>query len=224
MGGRQKFFRGWPMKYYLLLISSLVALSSVGCCTPTGCGLGCRQLDGCYDCDGGFGPGAIPGGPIEALRQTRRSLVCGGGCGEVYWGEWRSTPPDCQDPCCGDEFVGGATPCRPFCWQPGTLLRGLYGTRFACESCGSAADCGCDGEAIGYSGDYIESTHSAGADCNCQAHGGGVAPANTGVVRQLPAARSMAQAKPASQRSARPLSNAPASTAVKPARDTRVIR
>ena len=29
-------------------------------------------------------------------------------------GEWISTPPDACDPCCGDQWVGGATACRPF--------------------------------------------------------------------------------------------------------------
>ncbi len=174
---------GWPMKYIALLFGSMLVLSSIGCCTPGGCGFGCRQIDGCYDCEGGFGQRTVPGGPIDALRQARKSLVCGGGCGEVYWGEWRSTPPDCQDPCCDDQFVGGATPCRPFCWQPGTLLRGLYGSRIACNQCGSFDECGCGGGV--YEGAMIDGHQSsAPADCGCsgQADSGSI-PRST-VVRQ----------------------------------------
>jgi len=29
----------------------------------------------------------------------RRCDTCGKGCGEIYWGEWISDPPDCCDPC-----------------------------------------------------------------------------------------------------------------------------
>ncbi len=129
----------------LSLLTSLAA--SVGCCGPMGCGPGCAALDGgCQDCDGGFGP-APACGPLDALRQARRSLVCGGGCGEVYYGEWTSTPPYAQDPCCGDQFAGGGVRCAPFCRVPGTLLHGLtvglYGKRFS-DDCGTADDCGCD--------------------------------------------------------------------------------
>lgn len=126
-----------------LSLFSLLA-ASVGCCGPMGCGPGCAALDGgCQDCDGGFGP-PMACGPLDALRNARRSLVCGGGCGDVYYGEWISTPPYAQDPCCGDQFVGGGVRCAPFCRVPGTLLygltAGLYGKRFS-DDCG-IADCG----------------------------------------------------------------------------------
>jgi hypothetical protein len=134
--------------FMTLLIAAIV--QSIGCCGPMGCGVGCGRLgDHCYDCEGGFGPRYAATGPIDALRQARRSMVCGGGCGEVYYGEWTSTPPYAQDPCCGSEFVGGGTRCEPFCWQPGTLLAGLYGQRFyegcddCCQSCGGECDGDC---------------------------------------------------------------------------------
>jgi hypothetical protein len=134
-----------------LICLSLVSLllANVGCCGPMGCGPGCAALDGgCQDCEGGFGP-AMACGPLDALRQARRSLVCGGGCGEVYYGEWISTPPYAQDPCCGDQFSGGGVRCAPFCRVPGTLLygltAGLYGKRFSGD-CGMESDCGCGGE------------------------------------------------------------------------------
>ncbi len=82
------------------------------------------------------------GTPIQNMRNLRRSLVCGSGCGEAYVGEWMSTPPDAADPCCGDQWVGGATPCRPFCWTPGTILGNLYGGRF-CTGAESSSPCGC---------------------------------------------------------------------------------
>jgi hypothetical protein len=137
----------------LLFLTTLVALcvSAVGCAGPLGCRL---AGDNCYDCAGGYvSERPLATGPIDALRQARRSLVCGGGCGEVYYGEWISSPPDCQDPCHGSEFVGGAVPGRPFCWQPGTLIGGLYGSRFQ-----GGGDCGCStcdsGEHLSYDEGY----------------------------------------------------------------------
>ncbi|MEM9413610.1 MAG: hypothetical protein AAGA30_21060 [Planctomycetota bacterium] len=114
------------------------------CCGPMGsCGPGGCVTD-CHDCEGGGVPMAY--GPLQHLNRMRKSLVCGGGCGEVYYGEWQSTPPDACDPCCDDQFVGGAVPCQPFCWRPGAIfgfLTGIYGQRF-CEGSGtSAGTCGC---------------------------------------------------------------------------------
>ena len=107
------------------------------------------------------------------LQSLKRSLVCGSGCGETYLGEWISTPPDAFDPCSGDQFVGGATKCRPFCWQRGTFIRGLYGGRYCSGShsagpcgCGSCGDGGCGGEFISDSyiaaDDYIETDYGGG--------------------------------------------------------------
>lgn len=119
------------------------AISFSGCCAPMGpIGPGCTDF-GCSDCSGcGTSPQYIANGPLDALRNARRRMVCGSGCGEAYVGEWISTPPDAVDPCCGDQFVGGATKCRPFCWQPGNLLRGLYGQRL-CSGNASSTPCAC---------------------------------------------------------------------------------
>ena len=176
------------MSRYLLCLLSVVAVSvmSVGCCGPRGCGPGCG-ISACNDCDGiGYGEKVIPQCPFDRLRNG--SLFCGSGCGEVYLDEWISTPPDSCDPCAGDQFVGGATPCRPFCWQRGAILRTLYGGRFlyggrysnsyrAAASCGGGCGggCGCGGGEIisdGYVTDsYIEAPHySSGAGCTtCEA-------------------------------------------------------
>lgn len=155
------------MRIWIAIVGISVVLAS-GCCTPIGCGIGCNALEGCFDCEGGFGPPRIPCGPLDGLRQAKRSLVCGRGCGEVYYGEWMSTPPDCCDPCCGDQFVGGAVRCTPLCWEPGALLRKLYGQRL-CACCDSWGDaCGCEGGDAG-SGIAIES-NTVGCDCG-SAHG-----------------------------------------------------
>ena len=146
----------------MLFCTLAVAVLASGCCGPMGCGPGCG-IDNCYDCDGATQLNPYMG-PMDTLRQMRQRVVCGSGCGEVYRGEWMSTPPDCVDPCCGDKFVGGAYPARPFCWQPGALLSllcptNIYGGRF-CDGCGeSFATCDCGG------GEYIE--QDAGGSCNC---------------------------------------------------------
>ncbi len=154
------------MRIGMIYLGIALILSS-GCCTPQGCGFGCRALDGCYDCEGGFGPPRIPHGPIDGLRQAKRSLVCGRGCGEVYYGEWISTPPDCCDPCCGDQFVGGAVRCTPFCWEPGTLLRHLYGRRMCACGESDCDSCNCDDSVMPADGLalYSESAGSGGCDC-----------------------------------------------------------
>lgn len=137
----------------LLICSMLFALVGAfsGCCGLSG------RVSQCNGCNDGYGGGGAtctprPRGPLDAMMNWRRELVCGSGCGEVYYGEWISTPPDCNDPCCGEQFVGGAVKAEPFCVQPGTIfgnLRGLYGSR-DCEFCGNAfTDCGCGDSGYG---------------------------------------------------------------------------
>ncbi|MEZ6096952.1 MAG: hypothetical protein R3C03_22475 [Pirellulaceae bacterium] len=138
------------MRSLVCIALVLGSVFATGCVGPMGMGPGCGlNCDSCYDCEGGYGTRQpIATGPIDALRNAKRSLVCGGGCGEVYYGEWVNSPPDCSDPCCGNQFVGGAVPCTPFCWQPGALLGNLYGHRFdSCDS-GGCDDCGCGGEYV----------------------------------------------------------------------------
>jgi hypothetical protein len=46
---------------------------------------------------------------------------CGSQCGELYWSEWFSLPPDCCDPC---------TNCGAFCGPNNRFLRrGVFGVR-----------------------------------------------------------------------------------------------
>lgn len=150
-----------------IMMTTYLSISFGCCCGPGSCGYGVCP-DDCYNCDDvGFGR-PIPCGPFQHFNQMRRSFVCGGGCGEVYYGEWTSTPPDACDPCCGERFAGGAVPCQPFCWRPGTLLFGflgnLYGRRF-CDGCGvSIGQCGCDGF-DGGGHDAMEGSYHQGAPC-----------------------------------------------------------
>jgi hypothetical protein len=146
------------MRYLMFLSLLVISVASTGCCGSFGPGCGALN-GGCYDCDGGFGPRYQASGPIDALREAKRSLVCGGGCGEVYYGEWISTPPYCNDPCCGDQFTGGGVRAQPFCTpfsalRPRNLLVNLYGKRFcdestSCDSCTTCCDSCGDGESYG---------------------------------------------------------------------------
>ena len=183
-------------KFRLELVLSILGIGLAcmmsGCCAPTACG----------DCDGaGIDAGPVMlGGPLDGLRRMKRNLVCGSGCGEVYVGEWRSTPPDACDPCQGGDFVGGATPCRPFCgpfnWRPGALASRMYGVRF-CNHCGQSFDsCGCGG-----------SVPAAVNPSNCSS-----CSVNHGNVQRSVAARPVTQQQvstrqmaPKTQRSAKPV-------------------
>ena len=134
-----------------VLLCSIVALISSGCCAPALTG-------GCSDCDGVGFQQTIPCGPLDNFQQMKRNLICGGGCGETYIGEWSSTPPDCTDPCNGPQWIGGAVAANPFCnWQPGMFLGSLWGQRF-CDGCSQPQQsCGCGGEVIdSYGGEFID--------------------------------------------------------------------
>lgn len=131
-----------------ICLIALLASGFVGCACSIGPGC---HTGNCFDCDGTAGR-PLAHGPLDGLRQMKRQLTCGGGgCGEVYVGEWISTPPNVCDPCCGDRFVGGATPCRPFCWQPGSLLASLRLSGRFSDGCGTD-NCGCHD---GFQDDYF---------------------------------------------------------------------
>ncbi len=206
------------MRNLMLLLGLGVCLSSIGCAVPVGYGPGGGlPCDSCGDCNGGYVAGPYLGyGPIEALRQAKRNLVCGGGgCGEVYYGEWRSYPPDCADPCCGDSFVGGAYPCVPG-WAPGALLPrnlvpALYGKRMYPQGdecgCGNdwggCSDCGSTygGEMIYEDGAHVG--HEPG--CNCGGHQTSsyqpaqMGPRSGGTVSRAPTPAPMRPARPSNR-------------------------
>ena len=60
------------------------------------------------------------------------------GCGDVYWGEWISDPPDCCDPCdqCGGFSGSGGTCCKTGCLQ--RLSRIFKSHRYCPDDCGGS--------------------------------------------------------------------------------------
>ena len=126
------------------------------------CGPG--PCESCADCSGDCG----------LLPFLRRSKVCGKGCGEVYWGEWVSDPPDCCDPC--DPCYGCYTGPSGGCCNLGPcqrLLAALHGYSYCpkpncgpvcglcnksgCGGCGGCGETGCT--SCGHGG--FEGAHGA---------------------------------------------------------------
>ncbi|MDG2184691.1 MAG: hypothetical protein P8K79_03365 [Mariniblastus sp.] len=168
------------LRFSSLLITVIAAVMASGCCMtpnagrfdhyPVGCETNCGE---CNDCGGGYGSGNyVPQGPFEAVGMWRRSLFHGDGCGQIYRGEWMSTPPAACDPC-GGSYGGTRVNSYGHHLYPGMLLGRLYGKRL-CGECGlshfghgcaepggcNEADCGCQEEFIS-EGEYIEQTSSA---------------------------------------------------------------
>lgn len=132
-----------------LVTTSLVCLLLSGCCVnrPAGSmGYGTNgDLGNCGTC------GERRGGPI--VQGFNRLLSCGSSCGEVYWDEWLSDPPECCDPCDQHGNWIGRQACGPR--RPlGGLWQVLHGCRGddccvdeACDQCDGAGceACGDDG-------------------------------------------------------------------------------
>lgn len=148
-----------------IVITSAVILSMSGCVLGPSVGGQCNSCDG-------YSGGQMSGGPGASFLEWRKGLTCGPGCGETYYDEWHSSPPDCEDPCpqfaggggsCGGGSCGGCGSCGP-CLNGGCggscggscgggiqpirtiagLAVGLYGKRF-CGECGyDTGDCCCD--------------------------------------------------------------------------------
>lgn len=146
----------------------LATLFATGCCCidrpycPTGCNDGFDPVlgscSGCGSCGGECG-GHTP------TQVTRHRLTCGSGCGELYWGEWISTPPDPCDPCdgCGNHI--GERCCSPRWWQQLTTCN-RWGGRNACgDDCGGCSSCG-GGEAFAGEMDYGYESHAMPASPN----------------------------------------------------------
>lgn len=108
---------------------SAICEPSSGCgpvATPCagGCGEACGPVGGtdwgpacgvaeepCAEpCAGPCGPACYPRGPLSWLFALFAGDFCGDGCGEIYWGDFYSEPPECCDPCdrCGN-WTGGPT-------------------------------------------------------------------------------------------------------------------
>jgi len=107
---------------WLTVVASLVLAPLAGCATcPNGRCTSQQVVDECCDdesCDDecsqcgsdGIQPNGFPcdccgpqlcnpftGQPVRTYFSN--IMTCGGGCSEVYWGEWLSDPPDPCDPC-----------------------------------------------------------------------------------------------------------------------------
>ena len=66
---------------------------AVAPCEPA-CGMAAAPT-----CDAPYGS-PYPCGPLTWLFRLFEGAGCyGGGCGETYYGDWCSDPPDCCDPC-----------------------------------------------------------------------------------------------------------------------------
>jgi hypothetical protein len=80
------------------------------CCAPCGDSSGDSCGDTCGDpcgtpCTRGACRDRTPCGPLSVVFSIfDRNTWCGPSCGERYWGDFYSDPPDCQDPCdrCGN--------------------------------------------------------------------------------------------------------------------------
>lgn len=117
-----------------------------GC--DAGCGRPCRRAacGTCGSCGACGDPCADPCSPGACVRPWHRGpLSCvfalfscrtwwGPNCGERYWGDFYSDPPDCWDPCDGyGNYTGGG--CQS-CGSGGSVRGG------GCKSCGGGANYG----------------------------------------------------------------------------------
>lgn len=122
------------------LALSLLAFAASGCCCidrpycPTGCGDhvaaeyggGCES--NCHGCSLG--------------QHVRNQLGGCAGCGDVYWGEWTSDPPDNCDPCDGCGHWIGPRCCPPRLFDFLTCsLSDLWGSR-CCDTGGGGCEHG----------------------------------------------------------------------------------
>lgn len=148
-----------------LIVCALVALGApAGCCVlgphgachscgPQGCGPDpcstcCfrwpKPIMWCGDCNecGPEGQGCACPADCGLMPALMRDKTCGKGCGEVYWGEWYSDPPDCCDPCdqCYGQWTGPHGHCRLGPMQH--LLAALHGFKYCPRPC---CDEGCGG-------------------------------------------------------------------------------
>lgn len=128
-----------------LMFATLAAASLLTGC----CGSVFRICDG--PCGGGAG-GCDPCSwhPGKHLFQA---AGCASGCGDYYWSDWHSQPPDCCDPCdrCGN-------------------FAGQYFDGNPCRGCGNKCGNSCG---TGWGGEFTGG-HSGGAGCGCSGGGGGM--------------------------------------------------
>ena len=145
--------------FAITLAALLVAAN--GCCCglgKSGCGIGswgcgdwnsshCKPVDECAE----SAPASCDCGSCDAGYCSKKLFCkwpncdeyCGSGCGEIYWCDWKSDPPDLCDSCdqCGGISGGGCCPldwCADLAHHPLKLLRCLPTIKFCgCSDCDS---------------------------------------------------------------------------------------
>lgn len=128
----------------------------------------------CDRCEGGtvMPLGAMEGMPI--LERIKSRFVCGDGCGEVYIGEWISTPPT-PDPC--DNCANFTGECNSMMYRPHrqpvraalTLVAGVRDADLSCGGCGEVGCSECDA-AVEAAYDYDQAPFAHSSGCSCGGH------------------------------------------------------
>jgi hypothetical protein len=116
------------------LIALLLFAASTGCQSLHNCDDRVYRED-CPDC-------LETQGKVPLLRRWVPLGACRGGCGEVYWGEWRNDPPKCDSCNCGHCAYGqdcSPAPSGPF---SALTMRALTGGH--CDTPNCCRDRGCD--------------------------------------------------------------------------------
>lgn len=139
-----------------IALLAFIVLGASGCCVHRTMG----PQDPCGPPDSGLRPWKASqcescGGGTFAEKASCRT-----GCGEIYWDEWLSDPPDCCDPCddCGN-WVGPQSCCR------GGKLSGLWTSLWGCrgEPCRDGENC-CQSECTACGGSSCSSCTDRGED------------------------------------------------------------
>ena len=102
---------------------------------------GGAECDICDPCSPCYYGEYSPFGPLAAVLRIFRPITwMGPACGERYWGDYMSYPPDCCDPCdCYGNYTGMHV---SNCPQRGG--RQVCGTCVDTACAASCTDCGCD--------------------------------------------------------------------------------
>lgn len=101
-------------------------------CSP-GCGVPADPCNACGPCEDrcaarACGPCGRPWGPLSWVFDIFFAGYCGDGCGELYWSDFHSEPPDCCDPC---DRLGN--------WTGGAMSAGATTPHGGCPTCGQTA-------------------------------------------------------------------------------------
>jgi|CXWL01.1.fsa_nt_gi hypothetical protein len=142
------------MNHFALTTVLLLSVHSlVGCATlevpydPVGHACGWDPMFGSCDVCG------VCGGTCEGHTPASwvgHQLRCTAGCGQIYWGPWHDTPPECE-PCdeCSGDWVGDrccGPKLRQKLWWTITGWSGPSACGKGCATCGSKGCSTCGGK------------------------------------------------------------------------------